>query len=46
MGRDCGIYDGEERFWWGKLKKRDHLVDLGLDGSRTLNISSRSGILN
>ena len=31
-------------FWWGKPKKRDQLVILGLDGIITLNASSRSGI--
>jgi hypothetical protein len=36
MGRECSTYGGEERciqgFWWGNLRKRDHLEDLGVDG--------------
>jgi len=28
-------YGEEERFWWGNVRKRDHLGDPGVDG-RTL----------
>jgi hypothetical protein len=31
-------------FWWGGLKGRDHLEDLGVDGRIILNGSSRSGM--
>jgi hypothetical protein len=30
-------------FWWGNLRKRDHLEDLGLDERVISNGSSRSG---
>jgi hypothetical protein len=34
MGGACGTYGGEEHtgFWWGDLRKRDHLDDIGVDG--------------
>ena len=35
MGGACGMCGGEEEhtgFWWGSLKERDHLEDLGVDG--------------
>jgi hypothetical protein len=31
----CGMYKAEDThtgFWWGSLKERDHLEDLGVDG--------------
>jgi hypothetical protein len=34
MGRTCGTY-GEEAhkvYWWGNLKTRDQLKDVGLNG--------------
>ena len=35
-----GVDEGEERsvhgFWWGKLRERDHLENLSLDGRITL----------
>jgi hypothetical protein len=35
MGRACGTYGRQERciqgFWWGDLRKRDHLEDLGVN---------------
>ena len=38
-GEVCGTY-GERKmytgFWWGNLKKGDHLEDLGVDGRITL----------
>jgi hypothetical protein len=34
MGGACGTYGGEVHigFWWGNLKEKDHLKDLGVDG--------------
>jgi hypothetical protein len=34
MGGACGAYRGEVHigFWWGDLKERDHLEDLGVGG--------------
>jgi len=34
------------RFWWGNLRERDHLEDLGLDGRIILNGSliNRMGV--
>jgi hypothetical protein len=26
------MYGGEEGFWWGNLRYRDHLEDRGVDG--------------
>ena len=39
MGRACGTWRRREMHtgcWWGKLKERDHLEDLGIDGSLVL----------
>jgi hypothetical protein len=32
MGRACGAYGREERFWLEKLRERDYLGDPGVDG--------------
>ena len=33
MGRPCSAYGGEEtEFWWGNLRKIEHLEDPGADG--------------
>jgi len=35
MGGECNTYGGGKvytGFWWGNLKERDHLEDLGVDG--------------
>jgi len=38
-GGACSTYGGEvyTGFWWGNLRERDHLEDLGLDGVILLN---------
>jgi hypothetical protein len=39
MGRACGTHGRQERciqFWWTDLMERDHLEDLGVDGSIVL----------
>jgi hypothetical protein len=38
MGGACSTYWGYvyTGFWWGNLRKRDHLEDPGLDGKITL----------
>jgi len=28
----CSMYGGEERFWWGYMRERDHLEDPGVNG--------------
>jgi hypothetical protein len=33
-----------KEFWWGNLRERDHLEDLGVDGRIILNGSSGSGM--
>jgi len=36
MGGTCSTYGGKERcihgFWWGNVRARDNLEDLGVDG--------------
>jgi hypothetical protein len=35
MGEVCSTNEGDEvytRFWWGKVRERDHLEDPGVDG--------------
>ena len=36
MGGACGMYEGQERFWWGDQKEGYHLEDLGIDGRKIL----------
>jgi hypothetical protein len=31
-------------FWWGDMRERDHLEDLGVDGEKYLNESARTGM--
>jgi hypothetical protein len=37
VGESCSTYEGEEQyirgFWWGNLKERNQLEDLGVDGN-------------
>jgi hypothetical protein len=32
MGWVCGREEVHTGFWWGNLRERDHLGDLGVDG--------------
>jgi hypothetical protein len=34
MGTACGTYGGKVHtgFWWGKLREKHHLEDLGIHG--------------
>jgi len=43
MGGACSAYGGRVciGFWWGKLKKRDHLGDPGIDGRVILRLIIR-----
>ena len=36
MDEACSTYGGEQRFWWGNLRERDILEDLGVEGRITL----------
>jgi hypothetical protein len=40
MGRACGTYGGagevHTEFWWGDLKEKDHLEELGVGGRMIL----------
>jgi len=46
VGRECSTYGGEvyTGLWWGYLRERDHLVDLGTDRTIIKAESSGSGI--
>jgi hypothetical protein len=39
--REMRVYTG---FWWGDVRKRYSLEDLGIDGRIILNYSSRKGM--
>jgi hypothetical protein len=44
MGGACGAYGRQERcrvFWWGNLKERNPLEDLGVDGRVVLKWISK-----
>jgi len=32
MGGACSTYGGEQGFWWGNMRKRDHFEYPGVDG--------------
>jgi len=34
MGEACGTREAHTWFWWGDLRERDHLEDLGVDETR------------
>jgi hypothetical protein len=41
MGRACSMYGEKYKymhtgFWWGRVKERDHMQDLGINGGITL----------
>jgi len=45
MGRACGMYGDRRRlytFWFGNLRKADHLEDLGVDGRIILKMILKS----
>ena len=48
VGRAGSMYGGESKvytgFWWGNLRKRDHLENPAVDGGKILNGSSGSGM--
>ena len=44
MYRVWGSVEAYTGFWWGNLRERDHLGDLGADGRIILNGYSRSGM--
>jgi hypothetical protein len=29
---------GAYRIWWGDIREREHLVDLGVDGENNINV--------
>jgi len=41
MSEACSTYGGEERFWWGNLRERDHLEDPGVERRITLRWNVR-----
>jgi len=41
MGGECSAYT---RFWWGNLRKSDHLKGAGIDGKIILNGFSGNGM--
>ena len=44
MGGECSAYGGETGFWWGNLRERNLLGDLGVDGRIILRWISGSGM--
>jgi hypothetical protein len=49
MGGACSMYEGEEsayRVWWGKLRGRSHLEDLGKDGMIILKSMFKKWVWN
>ena len=44
----CGVCGGEIKcfhtgFWWGRVKGRDHMQDLGINGRIALTLIERRG---